>query len=124
MESKQENFQIARNFFYLKLEKIGYKGVIGVTEFKKVYYELMPIQRNKIQRMCKGELQNFIDKGSIICMGIAFPESAIDKIDAKFEDGTPNKNDWNTYATEYHKINKILNHISNNISEMYSNFNS
>lgn len=120
MENKQKNLQIAESLFDSKLERIGYKGVIGVTGVKKVYYELMPIQRKKMREICNGELRNFIEKGSIICLGIVYPESVIDKIDARFEDGTIKKDDWNIYAKEYNKINKILSRISKDLSELFS----
>lgn len=120
MERKQKNLQKAKNFFDSKLERLGYKGVIGFTGFRKVYFELMPIQRKKMQEICDRELENFIEKGSIICLGIAYPESVIDKIDARFEDGTTNKDDWNIYAKEYHRINRILDCISKDLSELFS----
>ena len=50
--------------------------------------------------------------GSIICIGIAYPEHAIDCIDVRLNDGTVDKDAWNVYAREYHKINSLLNKIS------------
>jgi hypothetical protein len=34
-------------------------------------------------------------EGSIICLGIAYPEDVIDCIDVKFDDGTIDRNRWN-----------------------------
>lgn len=120
MGKSQKNLQEVRSYFDSEMERIGYNGVLGVAEFKKVYDELMPIQRKKIRELCEEELQNFIKNGSIISLGIAYPEYAIDCINVKFEDGTTNKNAWNIYAREYHKLNEVLNNACKDLSESYS----
>jgi epoxyqueuosine reductase QueG len=94
-------------------------GVIGVAGFKNVYRELMPVQQNRLKEVCNGRFQNFMKEGSIIYLGIAYPEYAIDCIDVKFDDGTIDKNTWNVYAREYHKLSRILNNISRSFSERF-----
>jgi hypothetical protein len=42
---KLQNFQSVKGFFIRKLAEIGYDGVVGVADFRKVYDELMPVQR-------------------------------------------------------------------------------
>ena len=49
MGKSQKNLQEVRSYFDSEMERIGYNGVLGVAEFKKVYDELMPIQRKKIR---------------------------------------------------------------------------
>jgi epoxyqueuosine reductase QueG len=116
---KRQNFQIIKSFFNGELAKIGYDGIIGVTDFKRVYDNLMPIQRNKLQSICGDKFQTFMKNGSIICIGIAYPEHTIDCIDVRLSDGTVDKATWNIYAREYHKLNRVLNTISKNIAESF-----
>ena len=117
MKKTQKNFQMVKSLFNMELERVGYNGVVGVAGFKKVYQELMPVQRKKLKELCNGQFQNFMKEGSIVCLGIADPEYAIDCIDAKFGDGRIDRNTWNIYAREYHKLNRILEDISRGLSE-------
>ena len=120
MERTQSNFQIVRSLFNAELQKVGYYGVVGVAGFKNVYHELMPVQQNKLKELCDGHFQSFMKEGSIICLGIAYPEDVIDCIDVKFDDGAIDRTRWNVYAKEYHTINKILNDMSKGISERFN----
>lgn len=117
MEKIQKNFQMVKSLFNTELERISYKGVVGVAGFKTVYHELMPVQRKKLKELCNGQFQKFLKEGSIICLGIACPEYAIDCIEAKFGDGTIDRNTWNIYSREYHRLNRILEDISRVLSE-------
>jgi len=114
-----QNFQKVKSFFLQKLAEIGYDGAVGVAEFRKVYDELMPIQKDKLMDFCGGEFHSFLKDGSIICICIAYPEYAIDCINLRFEDGTIDKDSWNIYAKEYHKINKFLDVISEEIADFF-----
>jgi len=106
-------------FFGEKLAKIGYDGVIGVADFRKVYDELMPSQRGRLEDICSDHFQDLRKNGSIICIGITYPEHAIDCIDVRLSNGTADKHAWNTYAKEYHKLNSFLNAISADISDHF-----
>lgn len=106
-------------FFSEKLTEIGYDGVIGVADFKKVYDELMPVQRSKLEDVCSHHFQDLQKNGSIICIGIAYHEHAIDCIDVRLSNGTADKHAWNKYAREYHKLNGFLNAISADISNHF-----
>ena len=108
---KEQNFQRIEGYFKEELAKIGYGGVIGVAGFKRVYNDLMPIQRSKLEDICGDLFRNAMKNGAIICMGIAYPEHAIDCIDARSGD-TVDKDAWNIYAREYQKLNKLLNIVS------------
>ncbi len=57
--------------------------------------------------------------GSIIRIGIAFPKYAINSIDVRLNDGSIDKNAWNVYAREYHKINRFLNDILREIADSF-----
>jgi hypothetical protein len=111
-----KNFRKVKSFFDEKLAQIGYEGVIGSADFRKVYDELMPIQRNKLKDICGEKFQNLMEIGSIICIGIAYP---VDCIDIRLHDGTLDKDSWNIYAREYHKVNKFLNAISGDIANFF-----
>jgi len=115
---KQQNFRRIEGYFNEELARVGYDGVIGVAEFKSVYYDLMPIQRGKLEDVCGGQFQNAMKNGAIICMGIAYPERAIDCIDTR-SCGTIDKDAWNIYAREYQKLNKLLNTISKRMANQF-----
>jgi len=115
-----QNFQRVKDFFLQKLAEIGYDGVIGVAEFQRIYDELMPIQKNKLKEICGEQFQDFMKHGSIICIGIAYPEYAINCINLRLENGAIDKDSWNIYAQEYHRINRFLNAICKEIADFFS----
>jgi epoxyqueuosine reductase len=116
---RQHNFQRLKSHFCRELAEIGYDGVVGVASFKKVLNDLMPVQRSRLEGFCDDQVQNLIRNGSIICIGIAYPERAIDCIDVRLSDGTVDKDAWNVYAREYHTINRCLNTISASIADVF-----
>jgi epoxyqueuosine reductase len=121
-EEFMERARDSRNldvFFGEKLARIGYDGVVGVARFKKVYDELMPSQRSKLEDICTDHFQDLRESGSIICVGIAYPERAIDCIDVRLSNGTADKRAWNMYAREYHRLNSFLNAICKDISDRF-----
>lgn len=118
MESAQ-NFQRAATFFREELAKIGYDGVIGATGFKKVYDGLNPVQKSRLKYFCGEHFLNLRKNGSIICVGIAYPERVIDCIDVRLSDGTVDRYAWNVYAREYHKLNRFLNDISKGLADLF-----
>jgi len=113
-----QNLRKVDSFFGRKLTEIGYDGVVGMAEFKKVYDELMPVQKSKLEDICSDQFQNLMRNGSIICTGIAYPEHVIDCIDIRLGNGTVDEDAWNIYAREYHKLNKFLNTISEGIADL------
>jgi len=116
---RAQNFQRVKSFFGSELAEIGYDGVVGTAEFKRVYHDLMPVQRSRVENICGDQFQNLIKNGSIICMGIAYPGHAIESIDVRLCDGTFNKDLWNVYAKEYHKLNRVLDMISEKIADQF-----
>jgi epoxyqueuosine reductase QueG len=98
---------------------MGYYGVFGVAEFKKVYGALMSVQKVKLEDIYGEQFRDLIMSGSFICIGIAFPEYAVDCIDARLSDGTIDRHKWNIYADEYNKINGFLNAIAEEIADSF-----
>jgi len=115
---KEQNFQRIKGYFEGKLAKIGYDGVFGVAGFEKVYRDLMPIQRSKLEDICRDQFHNLMKNGSIICVGIAYPERVIDCIGVMSGD-TIDTDTWNIYAREYQELNKLLNTISKCIADRF-----
>jgi len=116
---RKRNFKRVKSFFDSKLEEVGYDGIIGVADFRKVYEDLMPVQKIKLENICGEQFQNIVRKGSIICIATAYPEHTIDAIDVRLDNETIDKTAWNIYAHEYHKLNKLLNTISENIADIF-----
>lgn len=116
---RAQYFQRAKTFFSEELAKIGYDGVIGATTFRKAYDGLNPLQRSRLKNLGGEHYQYLRKNGSIICIGIAYPGHAIDCIDVGLGDGTVDKDAWNVYAREYHKINGFLNDISEGLADLF-----
>jgi epoxyqueuosine reductase QueG len=116
---KARNFQRAKAFFSEELAKIVYDGIIGAASFKKVYDGLSLAQKNRLKDLCDKRFEYLRKNGSIICIGIAYPEHAIDCIDVRLSDGTADRDTWNIYAREYHRLNGFLNNISKNLADLF-----
>jgi epoxyqueuosine reductase len=113
------DFQKIKTFFDRKLAEIGYYGVFGVAEFKKVYDTLMSVQKVRLENICGEQFRDLIMNGSFVCIGIAFPEYAIDSIDVRLCDGSIDRHKWNIYADEYNKINGFLDAIAGEIADSF-----
>jgi epoxyqueuosine reductase QueG len=109
-----------RDFFKQELAKLGRDGIIGVANFQDVYNGLMPTQKNRLKRISGEQFQNFLKTGSMVCLGMAYPETAIDAIDARLSDGTADKVTWNIYAKEYDALNKALDAVAREIAQRFS----
>ena len=118
MESVRNSRRL-RIFVSERLKRIGYLGIVGVADLKSVYDALMPIQKRRLEDLCGGRFQGLLDSGSVICVGIAYPERAIDCIDIRLSDGSADKDAWNVYADEYRRINGYLNAISSDVSDHF-----
>jgi epoxyqueuosine reductase QueG len=116
---RARNSQRAKTFFNEELAKIGYDGVIGSTSFKKVYDGLSLVQKNRLKDLCDERFEYLRKNGSIICIGIAYPEHVIDCIDVRSSDGTVDRDAWNIYAREYHRLNGFLNNISRGLADLF-----
>jgi epoxyqueuosine reductase QueG len=115
----EQNLEAIRDFFNQELAKLSKDGTIGVANFQDVYNNLMPMQKTKLERMSDEQFQNLFKNGSIVCLGMAYPEFAIDAIDARLSDGTADKVTWNVYAKEYQALNRVLNATTKDIAERF-----
>ncbi len=52
-----------------------------------VYEDQIPKPQARLKRMSGEQFNQLLENGSIICLGIAYPESAMDVIDARLPDG-------------------------------------
>ena len=118
MSDEGANMGQIRSYFEGELRRIDYEGLIGVAAFASVHDELMPVQGQRLMEVCGDNSLNLIENGSIICIGMAYPEHAIDSINVVV-DGVVDKDRWNLYAGEYKKINGHLNDISEKIARRY-----
>jgi epoxyqueuosine reductase len=119
LNDAKQNFETIRGFFEQKLDDLGRDGVIGVAKFRDVYDDLMPTQQARLEQISGEQFSNLSQNGSIICLGMAYPKSAIDAIDAKLSNGTIDKNTWNIYAKEYDTLNKTLDAVAREIAQRF-----
>jgi len=78
----------------------------------------MPVQKRKLADICGDRLRELLRNGSFICIGLTYPENAIDCIDIRLENGSVDRDAWNIYAREYHQLNRLLNDISKDIANL------
>ena len=108
---REQNTDRVRQYFFNYVENINYAGVFGVANFAKVYDALMPVQQDKLQTVSESQFSQFLQQGSIISIGVVYPESVIDCINVR-NDGKIDKTRWNIYARAYTTLNRLLNEIS------------
>jgi len=118
LAEREHNTKRIRQFFSNYLEKINYEGVFGVANFANVYDALMPVQQDKLQMVCDSQFPQFMQQGSIISIGVVYPESVIDCINVR-HDGKIDKTRWNIYARAYTTLNRLLNEISGTIVDQF-----
>jgi epoxyqueuosine reductase len=116
---RAQNSRRAETFFSEELAEIGYDGVIGSAAFEKIYNGLNLVQKSRLKDLCSERFQNLRRSGSIICVGIAYPENVIDCIDVRLSDGTADRYAWNIYAREYCKLNRFLNDVSRKLADLF-----
>ncbi|MHA2353542.1 MAG: hypothetical protein ACXADC_00035 [Candidatus Thorarchaeota archaeon] len=105
-----------QGFFKDQLARISCKGVLGYAKFKDVYDALMPIQKDRLERIAEGKFGELMDSGSIISFGIAYQDTAIDAINKPVDDRTDFEL-WNVYSREYGRLNGLLNQIADAIAD-------
>jgi epoxyqueuosine reductase QueG len=119
LNEAEHNFEALKNFFQQKLTVMGREGVIGVAKFQHVCENLMSEQQARLKQTSGEQFSSLLENGSIICIGMAYPESVIDAIDTKLANGTVDKNTWNIYAREYDALNKALNATAEEIVQRF-----
>lgn len=103
-----ENIYMIQEIFREESSKHDLKGLFGVTTFQSVYSELLPIQQRVLDELCGDDFRDLFYRGSFVSIAYAYPEYAIDAI-ATMINGSYDKEAWNTYAHEYHRLNNALN---------------
>ncbi|MHA1936971.1 MAG: hypothetical protein ACW97O_02055 [Candidatus Thorarchaeota archaeon] len=58
-----------RAFIEDYLESISCQGVVGYARFKDIYDELMPIQKEQLERMAEDKFAELMNSGSLISFG-------------------------------------------------------
>lgn len=117
-EAQENTLELSRIFQKL-LEDAGEQGDIGVTSFKVVYDELMDVQKEKLREITQEQFDVLYKSGSIICIGVAYRDPAIDHIDNK-QTGEIDYPLWNEYAREYDRINQVLNRMAPSIASHFN----
>jgi len=118
MSDEEENMEQILSYFNGELKRINYEGLIGVAAFVDVYNDLMPVQRDRLMDIVGMRARTLMVGGSVLCIGIAYSEHAIDSINVVV-DGVVDKGKWNVYAREYQKINGHLDDISEKIADRF-----
>ncbi|MFW9835391.1 MAG: hypothetical protein ACFFEK_15430 [Candidatus Thorarchaeota archaeon] len=104
-----------RIFFNNQLQFYGEQGDIGFVSFKTVFDSLMPIQQEKLESITANSFESLLRNGSFISFGVAYKTPHIEVIDSRIGDQI-NYEMWNRYASEYHRLNQILNKIAKEIA--------
>jgi len=116
MDEERANMGRLSSYFSEELRMVNYEGLIGVAAFVDVYNNLMPVQRDRLMEIAGKRARTLMEGGSVVCIGIAYPQYAIDSINI---DGVVDKDRWNIYAREYQKINEHLDAIAEKISDRF-----
>lgn len=116
---KIKNTAQIQQYFIDYLEKVKYKGTFGIAEFSSVYNDLMPVQQKAIKKSLIGQLNVFMDTGSIISLGIFYSGEFIDCINVQ-KNEVIDKERWDVYSGEYQHLNEMLSEISSGIAHKFN----
>lgn len=114
----ESNTEELTKYYQELLKEENEKGDIGVTSFHSVFDVLMDVQKDKLREMTDDHFDSLYESGSIICIGVAYKDPAIDWIDER-KDGIPDYELWNNYAKEYNRINQVLNRFAVSIASRF-----
>ncbi|MHA3963159.1 MAG: 4Fe-4S dicluster domain-containing protein [Candidatus Thorarchaeota archaeon SMTZ1-45] len=103
------------NYFHQLLVMAKEEGDIGFASFNTVFDKLMPIQQNKLKTIVGNQFETLMNKGSIVCIGVSYRGPIMDCINYVTEDGVDYQL-WNNYASEYNRLNQMLNQMSKDIA--------
>jgi epoxyqueuosine reductase QueG len=97
----------------------GFNGACGIASFSDVYYDLMPVQRREVEKVCGDDIKVLLDKGSVVSIAVFHTENAIKSINT-VKDGRVDFKRWNVYADEYNVINNVLNDVCDGLVSVLS----
>ena len=92
--------------------------VMSTARFDSVYFELMPVQQQRVDEICGQELSELMSTGFFISIGVAYPRGIIECINRPDYSQADIKS-WNRYAAHYSKINSILDIIAKEIAIIF-----
>lgn len=105
-----------QELFESELNNHKLKGCYGVTSFKKVFSNLMPLQQAQLKQYSGKNFKKYYEEASFISLAFAFPYEAIQSINVKKNDN-PDLEKWNYYSKWYNKLNQALNKSSFDLAE-------
>ncbi len=114
----ETNKQELTRYFQELLREENEKGDIGITSFRSVFDVLLDVQKEKLRETAGELFDSLYESGSIICIGVAYKDPAIDWIDQR-KNGPPDYELWNEYAKEYNRINQVLNRMAKSIASRF-----
>ena len=104
------NAESVKRWVKEEILKRGFNGTCGVADFSDVYYDLMPVQRGEVEKICGGNVNVLLDRGSVVSVAVFHTENAIESINT-IKDGRVDCERWNIYADEYNVVNNVLNDV-------------
>ncbi|MGY5876572.1 MAG: hypothetical protein RTU30_12560 [Candidatus Thorarchaeota archaeon] len=110
-----DNMQTLQRFVQDYLRDKPYEGIVGVASFQDVYQSALDVQKQYVADRVGKQLEKFQQQGSIISIGVAYHESAIDAIN-NIRNGVVDYETWNQYSKEYDVLNDLLNNLADALS--------
>jgi hypothetical protein len=108
-----------RELFNKTSAQVNLRGILGVTSYKPVYDQLLPVQKKCLNEITDHRHDEFTEKGYFISFAYVYPEGIVDNI-GLLKDGVFDKNAWNIYSKWYTFLNKSLDITSEKIAEGFN----
>ena len=112
----ESNLEKVRRYLEAEASRHGLRCSLGVASFREVHDGLLPVQRVKLKEFTGERFDSFMEGGSFVSIGFAYPESAIDAIAVELGGGF-DMDSWSVYSDWYDRLNRALNEASSAIAE-------
>lgn len=119
MSDCEKNTIRLRELFKKTASEVNLRGIIGVTAYKPVYDQLIPVQKKRLVEITDNKHDEFTEKGYFISFAYVYPEGIVDKIGLQ-KDGVFDNDAWNIYSSWYTYLNKSLDSTSEKIAERFT----
>ncbi len=119
MSDCEKNTIKLRELFKKTSSEVNLRGIIGVTEYKLVYDQLLPVQKKRLVEITDNKHDGFFENGNFISFAYVYPNGIVEKIGLK-KDGVFDEDAWNTYSRWYAYLNKSLDTTSEKIAERFN----
>ncbi|MBN1803063.1 MAG: hypothetical protein JW891_16250 [Candidatus Lokiarchaeota archaeon] len=116
---KDNNKDRIYQFFSDFLHENDYEGVFGVAKFSLVFKDLMPVQKKRLEKLLKEELEEYKNLGNIISLGLFYPDGIIEGINVS-KNNVVYKEYWDQYGDEYAHLNNLLSEIGEKIAHEFN----